>query len=792
MRRMAGLQLDGWHDHACRGWSLDGEVSADTYAELVEGGYASVIVSQKRDAIGGPQAIHSPIGRGGGWGQVGYTGRRRLAALWSDFLAGKAVPSWTTDIRAAADALTRQAQDIVLCIPDRPEMDEARQQALLTALAGPKRPQLTLLWRPVAMTLDWLATTDGCRARDGMRVACLQHASDGFELQYLTLRALPSEGGLLVPERAGCGHVIAPHLGLQALHDAAEHEIARENGLLLTSLTGRPRLPADQLFGPCPSPTMEVFRLENGDWRLINSLKAGGLPDMLPPLAELGAQTADIILLSTPLAARHHAWLCAAWVTPQVPVQLLDLGASASGSLRAARRIARGTPHYLDRLDQISLVVLRQGEPVFEDLIPANAVVAGDKEYVSSPITNMVWGRDMASAQFFLRKGDQEIRRWVTPDVPAPDADQPLVIQLRQRPAQGWAALTIGSRNWDYLARNPIRLDWTTLRKESRPEQEILASLRRPRPIVPDRFFQTPGMLAWEGLPGRDGLSSVLAKFDLNRPGDLSRLAQMIRANPRSQDGSRSRPIGTNGELPEKLSREDQLNLHRVIDLLADHLGLHVSYGRVLPNNDLLLALTWMYELCPPAVVREIICAVNCSLDGHRHVFLAPKQSTTIVMHGAGRVIRDPSDLINLIPKLLKWISSANSLNNGLGLLAGLLSRPKIAPIILNDLNVEKIALVLSEIFIRITRNRYAGSRLKYMLISIVSLIRVRDLDPWVLVADRSIGAALLIKIMREDTAYLHNPRTKITTQSIAEVIKMLQGEGGRPDIFSILDEIEE
>ena len=38
MRRMAGLQLDGWHDHACRGWSLDGEVSADTYAELVEGG----------------------------------------------------------------------------------------------------------------------------------------------------------------------------------------------------------------------------------------------------------------------------------------------------------------------------------------------------------------------------------------------------------------------------------------------------------------------------------------------------------------------------------------------------------------------------------------------------------------------------------------------------------------------------------------------------------------------------------------------------------------------------------
>jgi len=606
------------------------------------------------------------------------------------------------------------------------------------------------------------------------------------------LRALPAEPGLLVPERGGFGQLIASHLGLRTLRDAAEQVIAEANGLTLTPLLGRLRLPDDQLFAPSPAPMMEVFRLENADWRLLRAPGPYVLHDRPETVKDLVGSEADIVLLSTPLAARHHTWLRAAWADLTVPLQILDPGTSASGSLIAARRIARGTPHYLDRLDQIALIVMRQGEPVFEDLIPPNAIVAGNREYVSQPITNMMWGRDMASAQFFLRKGEKEIRRWVTPEVPGPDADQPLIIQLRQRPAQGWAVLTVGSREWGYLARNPIRLDWTTLIRESRPEQEILASLRRPRPTVPDRFFQIPGMLAWQGPSGRDGLSSLLARFDLDRPGDLSRLAQIIRSNPRSKDGSSSRPIGTNGELPADLSAKDQLNLHRVINSLVDHLYFHVLSGKGLKNNDALLALTWMYELCPPELVTEIIGAVKCSLDGRKHVFLAPKQSTTIVMHGAGRVIRDQSDLIDLIPTLLKWLTYASSLNNGLGLLAGLMSRPKLAPSVLYELKVETIADALSKIFIRITRNRYAGSRLKYMLISIVSLIRVREVDPWALVADRSIGASTFIKIMEEETEYLRNSRTKITTQSIAEIIKMLHGEGGRPDIFSIIDEIEE
>jgi hypothetical protein len=91
-----------------------------------------------------------------------------------------------------------------------------------------------------------------------------------------------------------------------------------------------------------------------------------------------------------------------------------------------------------------------------------------------------------------------------------------------------------------------------------------------------------------------------------------------------------------------------------------------------------------------------------------------------------------------------------------------------------------------------VTRERISGSRLKYALIAIVGLLRVRDLDPWALVADRSPSAASLVKILETETGYLAGPRAQTAIHSIAEVVTLLQGSGGRPDIFSILETIED
>jgi hypothetical protein len=199
-----------------------------------------------------------------------------------------------------------------------------------------------------------------------------------------------------------------------------------------------------------------------------------------------------------------------------------------------------------------------------------------------------------------------------------------------------------------------------------------------------------------------------------------------------------------------------------------------------------------MYERCPPKVVREIVRAVECALNGKEHVFLAPKASTTVVMHGAGRIVREPSDLIELIPKVLDWLTDARSLNNGLGLLAALLSRPAETPRVLPQIGIDRLAGGLHKILHRLTTERISGSRLKYSLISIVGILRIREINPWALVANRSPWAASFVKILQDETGYLDGPKAKTTTESILEVIKMLQGAGGRPDIFSVLDTIED
>ena len=163
-------------------------------------------------------------------------------------------------------------------------------------------------------------------------------------------------------------------------------------------------------------------------------------------------------MLLSPLASRHHARLgevLARGHEGRSPV-IVAPDTAARGALFAARRIEHGIPHYLDRLDQVSLIVMRGHEPVFEDLIPANAMVPGNREYVSRPITSMVWKAGMEEVQFYIRKGPSEIRRWVTRVPVAPKRDERLEIHLRQMPAQGWATLSVTSVEWVLLSHDLI------------------------------------------------------------------------------------------------------------------------------------------------------------------------------------------------------------------------------------------------------------------------------------------------------------------------------------------------
>ena len=214
MGRIVGLDLNGWRDYAARDWSLDDDETVESSGpvteqskklHLLDGGAAAVVVAFGAESfVGGPQAILSPIGRGGGWGEVGRVDKRRqISDLLRLLLAGSIDAMFRLQIQAAVDAMSASAQDVVLTVPDRPAFDDARQQLLLDSLTGPRRISVRLLWRPVGMVLSALDAKLLPSVHDGLRIICLSHTDEGVERQRLLLRRLTDYPGVFAPERAG-------------------------------------------------------------------------------------------------------------------------------------------------------------------------------------------------------------------------------------------------------------------------------------------------------------------------------------------------------------------------------------------------------------------------------------------------------------------------------------------------------------------------------------------------------------------------------------------------------------
>jgi hypothetical protein len=75
----------------------------------------------------------------------------------------------------------------------------------------------------------------------------------------------------------------------------------------------------------------------------------------------------------------------------------------------------------------------------------------------------------------------------------------------------------------------------------------------------------------------------------------------------------------------------------------------------------------------------------------------------------------------------------------------------------------------------------------------VAGLLRVRERDPWALLADRSELAHSLVQELSEVLAQIQDMPRAITNklqklQIIGGLIPLLSGEGGSPDILMILD----
>jgi hypothetical protein len=436
---------------------------------------------------------------------------------------------------------------------------------------------------------------------------------------------------------------------------------------------------------------------------------------------------------------------------------------------------------------------------VFEDLIPANATVPGNREYVSDPITSMVWPAGMAKAKFFIRKGPDEIRHWVTPPVEAPSKAQRLEVRLRQMPAQGWAKLTVTSPDWDELRRSPIQLDWATLPIDSRKEADILASLERPRPVVPERVRYEAHIGLWDGSWRYPGLREALRSFKSGSPMGMEALGKSIRTSFRAEIGGAGgalvntvHPVGTDGELPPEIDENVQNQFDNVISAIGKNLMNAVESRRPpLENNHALLCLTWIFARCPLDVQYEMVAALEAIRSDGFHPLLAPRQSARVVVHGLGRVVTDRDLIKTIIPKLLADIDRPNFL----AALSSILSRPKATPFVLSAADIESIAEHATQVFKRLRSESNFGTNLKYALMVVAGLLRVRERDPWALLADLSGQAHSLVEELSAVRAQIRRRPQAIRSEAqklqiIDGLISILVGDGGSPEILMMMDAI--
>jgi hypothetical protein len=557
---------------------------------------------------------------------------------------------------------------------------------------------------------------------------------------------------------------------------------------------------ADLLFHEEPLHSEEIVRRSNGNWLKLRTPQEFALLHLADGIAELSVD-ADMVMLLSPLAERHRVQLGSGLVARDGgrPVIVAQPDIAARGALCAARRMEHGVPHYLDRLDQISLIVMRGDQPVFEDLIPTNAIVPGNREYVSKPITSMLWTAGMTEAKFYIRKGPLEIRHWVTLPQIAPNRNEALEIQLRQMPAQGWASLSVTAADWEPLRRAPLMLDWNSLNPDPRTEAEILASLERPRPAVPQRVHYAASMALWEGSLRRQGLRRALDQFRAGDPKGLAALAAAAAASfrlpARLTDGALGPfyPVGTDGELPEELDAATRQRFFHVVERVGDNLLSTIRRpAGALENNDALRFLTWIFAACPPAVQAAVVAAFEAVLRGNSHPLLGPRGATTVVVHGLGRVVTER----DVVRRLISLMSGRLDDRRILAPLASLLSRPLATPKVLATLDVEAIATGLRGVLQRQARAGSLGTEYKYVLMIVAGLLRVREEDPWALTKDRSAAATGLAEDLKTMNAMLQRAWAKATgaaqKRAMTEaLIAYLETDTGRPDILTAMDQID-
>jgi hypothetical protein len=795
MQRWMGLDINGWHDWAARDWDAEDPDEPLPQPAQVDGGTGSVaILNSGGRWIGGPQAQLAPHGRGPGWGDIGDPQRRGgVMALWNDLIAGDRAPG--PDLAAAVDALSRGAQRIMLATPDHPGFAEAAQGRVLRALKGRGRPHVLLLWRSVALFLHALEAGAIPRDHLGLRVRLLIHTAQGIEIQTLRLAEADGFPGHLAPERDGFGKLAHPDLGLSAWLDYAANLVKLRNPVLSAGRIEPSRLPVRMLCDAVQAGEVEILRRNNGTWAEVFAPEFESPMPAPAAMAERVSGESDLTFLATPLARAPRTALLATLEGHYPSLQPLPWDGIALGALHAGRLVEKGLPHYLERLEPIALAVLGRDDARFEPLIPGNRNVPANREFISEPMTDFVWDAGKDRVEFYVLKGATEVRTWVVSKAPGPVTRVPVTLQLRQMPGQSWAKLSVTSPEWEPLARAPIHLDWDALEPDPRSPEEILKSLERPRPIVPNRVVEPPHIGLWDGSLVEPGLSALIGRdADELYEGVRRSWREFVEDSPGRGHRQIFHPVGTDGTFPEELSDADRDGLLAALSGFEKQLSANLAGRRPPASNRPFLCLTWCFTLCPEAIQSAILDALEAWNAGRSHPLHAMTMAQTILQQGAGRAI-DGADRVAHLLRILTARPSPNMHTRAA--LSFVLSRRGTAPAALSDDLVRVIARNLLSHLRELLAASSFERDFKYLLMALTGLLRYREVSPWALVVDReSLArdlAAELAKARRRLLQRVHSVRQGHEKRAIVdELIAMLRGTGGDPDLLRRIDDLGE
>jgi hypothetical protein len=797
MRRISGVDINGWKDVAGRDWDPDTPEEIGNSLKILNGGIKSVAIQQSSaEWIGGPQALLAPHGRGLGWGALGGPERRASMSQLMEDLRSSGSKRFGVPFAAAVNALARGADDVILAVPDIPDVDESVQGRILSAFHQDRRA-VRLLWRPVAAFLHALELNIIDRDADGALFCFLIHSSAGIELQTLRLRRDSEHRDHSAPERDGYGVQVFDNVGMNRLVQRAHRVVLDFNSQLEEGFCEESSLAARLICGGASTDEIDILRLHNGNWIEVQAPTINAEAFFTDADLEKGIDpgilnTTAATFFLTPLAETFAVALTARLKNVFPNLLMLEWDSVARGSLIAGRLIERARPHYFDRLTSISLAILKNEAPIFDDLVGSNTTLPANKEYISPPYRNLKWMTGKQDLEFYVLKGEREVRYWTIHLDEAPKRNVTVELRLRQTPGQSWAKLSLTSPEWEPLQRSPLFLDWDKLDPIEASPEAILAKLSAPPPTIPTRIVESASSELWTGSNRHVGLISVLedptrhGHFRADQIGNL--LARSLR-DPGT--GAKSWTVGTDGILPDKLSSEDRKRFLGILAGCEKQILTALVAGAVNKSGPL-RCLTWSFTLCPDRIQDEIVLALEADLSGRDHPLLALRRARSILTQGAGRSVNG----VERLRRVLRVLASRSANNDTLSAFAMILSRRADAPQALTSDLVGGIVNVLLDELRLLMERVWFQIRFKNALSAIAGLFRYREIEPFALLASRDQTAQQLRQHLNEVDVLLVRHRRNVSfceekRKLVALICDYFDGSGD-PNILIRIEELDE